>query len=104
MSNSLEKGQGLYIGETPVEGRSYIVLGCYITRWGRDEDPTYAFRRAPDVYRQAPALLEACKEMTLLLQATVVKYVSNGTILTDAERDRISHAWSIIKQVEEETT
>lgn len=46
------------------------------------------------------ALLEACKEMTTLLQNTIVKYVSNGTVLTDLEWDKVSHAWGVIKQAE----
>ena len=41
-------------------------------------------------------LLAACLAMTNLLQATIVKYVGNGTILTDAEWDQVAQARSAI--------
>ena len=44
----------------------------------------------------APDLLAACLDMTNLLQATIVKYVGNGTILTDAEWNRVGQARATI--------
>ena len=44
----------------------------------------------------APELLEACLAMTNLLQATIVKYVGNGTILTDPEWNRVGQARAAI--------
>ena len=48
----------------------------------------------------APELLEACLSMTNLLQATIVKYVGNGTILTDAEWDQVGQARAAIAKAE----
>ena len=41
-------------------------------------------------------LLAACLDMTNLLQATIVKYVGNGTILTDAEWNQVGQARAAI--------
>ena len=41
-------------------------------------------------------LMAACLDMTNLLQATIVKYVGNGTILTDAEWNRVGQARAAI--------
>ena len=41
-------------------------------------------------------LLVACSNMTSLLQATITKYVGNGTILTDAEWDLVVQAHAAI--------
>ena len=41
-------------------------------------------------------LLAACLAVTNLLQATIVKYVDNGTILTNGEWDLVGQAHTVI--------
>ena len=37
--------QHLFTGEPPVEGKLYQFLGCYLTRWGKTDEPSMAFGR-----------------------------------------------------------
>ncbi len=39
------QGMSLFLGESPVEGKPYQFLACYITKWGKTEEPLYALVR-----------------------------------------------------------
>lgn len=36
---------GFFIADSPVEGKPYQYLGCYILRWGKDSEPSIGFNR-----------------------------------------------------------
>ena len=41
--------KGLFIGDLPPEGgKSYSYLGCYILRWGKDNEPSIGLNRISD--------------------------------------------------------
>ncbi len=46
------------------------------------------------------ALVTVARDMASLLQATIVKYCENGTILSDAEWNRVTETYRIIAQAE----
>lgn len=39
------KTKQLMISEIPEEGKPYQFLGCYITKWGRTDEPTLGLTR-----------------------------------------------------------
>lgn len=59
-ANLLAYFNGLYDGESVVEGHRYQFLGCYILQWGNINRPTMGFWRDNDNY-----LRDAIREIIL---------------------------------------
>ena len=96
-------------GPPMLEGHHSVGLGAKeAARQQAEWEVKYRAARAKEredaarASKQVQVLVKATRDITSLLQATIAKYVGNGTILTDAEWDKVAGAWAALAPFEKQ--